>query len=208
MARGGREGTQEEFDPRARRGDAHAARGDWPRADAFLAWRVVPKSRRDSAKSRSPRRMNRRTRRRTRAVFHAWRAYAVSVVRAFVILRSLARVERARRGFLDASDSFRGWRRGGHRRRLPRGSPRRRRRGRRDASRGTRRREGSGASCACGTRSRARASRTRSGAGRTTSPSPRIGKHRASSLRLERSPRSASPSSSEPSRPLQPTRRA
>ena len=53
----------------------------------------------------------RRTRRRTRAVFNAWRADAVSVVRAFATLRSLARVERARRGFLDASDSFRGWRR-------------------------------------------------------------------------------------------------
>ena len=66
--------------------------------------------RRVGAKSR-PRRRTRRTRRRTRAVFNAWRADAVSVVRAFATLRSLARVERARRGFLDASDSFRGWRR-------------------------------------------------------------------------------------------------
>ena len=32
VARGCRGGTQEEFDPRARRGDAHAARGDWSQA--------------------------------------------------------------------------------------------------------------------------------------------------------------------------------
>ena len=80
-----------------------------PRADAFLAWRVVTKET-AGFREKSYAAMNRRTRRRTRAVFHAWRAYAVSIVRAFVILRSLARVERARRGFLDASDSFRGWR--------------------------------------------------------------------------------------------------
>ncbi|ACO66795.1 predicted protein [Micromonas commoda] len=80
-----------------------------PRADAFLAWRVVTKET-AGFREKSYAAMNRRTRRRTRAVFHAWHLRAVSIARAFVILRSLARVERARRGFLDASDSFRGWR--------------------------------------------------------------------------------------------------
>ena len=111
VARGCRGGTQEEFDPRARRGDAHAARGDCAaRRECYLAWLVVDQ-RAAGWREKSAAAMNRRTRRRTRAVFNAWRADAVSVVRAFVILRSLARVERARRGFLDASDSFRGWRR-------------------------------------------------------------------------------------------------
>ena len=79
------------------------------RREPFRAWRVEAKA---SAgfREKSFAASARRTRRRTRALFHAWRVRAVSVARAFATLRSLAKVENARRGFLHASDAFRAWR--------------------------------------------------------------------------------------------------